>query len=174
MSAVANPQRTFDYQNLAASALDSQNDLAPFRAQGQEIFGGHAKLGEYDEALFVSCHQADSARFFAYVSDGRVIPAEDLDEMDAAKAKYTIDLLNLNSPYLIPLRRDWWGELDQLFTEHQVKGWSVEHLAAVDLVPTGNKLSQFFSMTRQFYGRIAEQVLQQDGPQLVPLKHQKI
>jgi hypothetical protein len=57
------PQRTFDYQNLAASALDSGGDLLVFKAQGEEIFGGHAKLDDYDHNLFISCHQADCARF---------------------------------------------------------------------------------------------------------------
>lgn len=36
------PQCTFDYNNLAACALDSQSDLEMLKIQGAEIFGGHA------------------------------------------------------------------------------------------------------------------------------------
>lgn len=161
------PQRTFDYQNLGASALNSSHDLKTFKAQKLEIFGGHAKRSEYDPLLFVSCHQQDCARFFAYLSDGRVVPASNLNVQDTDKAKYTIDTLNLNSPYLVTQRQRWWNELDQLYEQHQIDNWSLEHLAAVDLVPSGNSLSQFFSLTRQFFGSIAEQVLHQQAPQLI-------
>lgn len=161
------PQRTFDYQNLAVSALDSENDLESFKTQGQEVFGGHAKLGEYDPILFVSCHQPDSARFFAYISNGRVEPALDLSDVDTAKAKYTIDLLNLNSPYLIPMRQRWWDELDELFAEHQAKDWSISDLVELELVPINNKINPFFSLTRHFFGHVAEQILQQQAPQLI-------
>lgn len=164
-----NPARIFDYTNLAASALDSANDLAAFKAQGHEVFGGHAtgKQDVVDLARFVSCHQPDCRRYFAYLSDGRVVPATNLNAQEQDRAQYTIDLLNLNSPYLITRRRQWWDELDQLFQEHQTKGWSLADLATVDLVPARNKLSRFFSLTRQFFGQLAEHTLQQHAPGLV-------
>ena len=161
------PQRTFDYQNLAASSLDSKNDLGVFKAQGREVFGGHAKRSEFDLDLFISCHQADCARYFAYLSDGRIVPAHALDQGDRAKAAYTISTLNLNSTFLVTERQRWWTELEKLYEQHQLDDWSIEHLACVDLVPTDNKLSQFFSLTRQFFGHVAEQVLQQYAPELV-------
>ena len=164
-----NPVRTFDYGNLAASALDSSNDLSAFKAQRHEVFGGHApgKRLACNMALFVSCLQPDCRRFFAYLSDGRVVPAKTLDTHERDRAQYTIDLLNLNSPYLVTLRRNWWDELDQLFEEHVSKEWSLDDLASVDLVPTGSKLSRFFSLTRQFFGQVAEQTLRQHAPGLV-------
>jgi uncharacterized protein (TIGR02646 family) len=164
-----NPKRTFDYTNLGASALDSANDLSAFKAQGHEVFGGHApgKRHAFDMTRFVSCHQPDCQRFFAYLSDGRVVPAQSLSVQEKDRAQYTIDVLNLNSPYLITRRRQWWDELDDLFQEHAAKGWSLSDLAAIDLVPTANKLSRFFSLTRQFFGQIAEQTLQQHAPGLV-------
>lgn len=164
-----NPPRTFEYRNLAASALDSANDLSVFKAHGHEVFGGHAtgKQQACDVTRFVSCHQPDCRRFFAYVSDGRVVPAQALNDAERDRAQYTIDTLNLNSPYLITRRRQWWDELDDLFREHIAKDWSLADLATVDLVPTNNRLSRFFSLTRQFFGQIAEQTLQQHAPGLV-------
>ncbi|MBP8168326.1 MAG: TIGR02646 family protein [Azonexus sp.] len=162
------PQRTFDYQNLAASALSS-DDLHAFKVQGYEAFGGHAagKQTTYDPNLFISCHRPDCHRFFAYLSDGRVVPASSLSDEEHAKADYTIRQLNLNSPYLTTLRQAWWDELDQLFVEHQAKNWSLPHMVALDLLPAGNKLSQFFSITRHFFGGVAEQILQKNAIGLV-------
>ena len=164
-----NPTRTFDYNNLAASALDSTSDLSSFKAQGYEVFGGHAsgKRGMVDLSRFISCHQPDCQRYFAYLSDGRVVPAGNLNAQEQDRAQYTIDLLNLNSPYLIPRRMQWWDELDRLFQEHQAKGWSLPDLASIDLLPRDQRLSRFFSLTRQFFGQLAEQTLQQHAPGLV-------
>lgn len=163
-----NPRRTFDYTNLAASALSSVNDLQVFNAQGDEVFGGHAlgKMDSVDMVRFVSCHQPDCHRFFAYLSDGRVVRSDELSAQDADKADYTITLLNLNSPYLITRRRQWWAELDQLFEDHQTKDWNLADLARVDLVPVNSSLSRFFSLTRQFFGQVAEQTLLQYAPEL--------
>lgn len=161
-----NPLRTFDYMNLAASALDSENDLRVF---GSDAFGGHAlgKKKAVDMNRFVSCHQSDSQRFFAYLSDGRVVASKTLDEQDTDKANYTIDLLNLNSPYLIIRRGQWWAELEQLFQEHQEKGWSLDDLVGLELVPSQSLLRSFFSLTRQFFGTVAERTLQQHAPKLL-------
>lgn len=158
------PLRTFDYLNLAASALSSA-DLEN-RAKN-DVFGGHAKNNDYDPSLFISCHDKDCARYFSYLSDGRVVPNDKLSDSEKKQANYTITLLNLNSPYLVNRRKNWYDELDALFEEHADKGWSLEHLASIDLVPTKQKrISQFFSLTRQFFGNVAEQVLTQHAPEL--------
>lgn len=167
-----NPLRTFDYANLAASALDSANDLGTFKARGDEVFGGHApgKTGArspVDLSRFITPHQPDSRRFFAYLSDGRVIPAAGLDAPERDRAQYTVDTLNLNSPFLVTQRRKWWDELDKLFEAHIEKGWSLPDLAAADLVPSSGRLSRFFSLTRQFFGPVAEQALQQQAAALL-------
>lgn len=168
------PQRTFDYSNLAASALES-DELAPFVTaqpvanQPQAVFGGHApgKRNSVDMQRFVSPHQLDSARFFAYLSDGRIVPAIGLDAVDTDRADYTIDLLNLNSPYLVSKRRNWWGELDDLFTDHVTNEMDLECLASIDLTPRNRALSPFFSLTRQFFGHIAEDALRRYAPELI-------
>ncbi|MEX5568462.1 retron system putative HNH endonuclease [Pseudomonas syringae] len=162
------PERTFDYDNLAASALDSKSDLQTLKIQGAEVFGGHAlgKSKGVDMTRFVSCHQSDCSRFFAYLSDGRVVPANGLSLQESDRARYTIGLLNLNSPYLQDLRQSWWDELDDLFEEHIDQEMSLHCLAGIDLIPVGARLSQFFSMTREFFGNIAEEVLDEDARHL--------
>jgi uncharacterized protein (TIGR02646 family) len=159
------PGSTFDYSNLAASALTSDDLNHPDIIQ-EQAFGGHAKQSQYD-TKFISCHDADCARYFAYLSDGRVIPRSDLNQTDTERAEYTIKLLNLDCPYLRNRRRRWFDELDQLFQEHQAQNWDLHDLACIDLVPTNHKLNSFFSLTRQFFGQIAESVLQQHAPQLI-------
>lgn len=164
-----NPPRTFDYSNLAASALDSTKDLAAFKAQIQVVFGGHApgKQTACDTLRFISCHHPDCSRFFAFLSDGRVVPAIGLNATEHDQAQYTIDTLNLDSPFLVTRRRQWWNELDDLYQEHIQKNWNLANLAAVDLVPVNGHLSRFFSLTRQFFGPIAETTLQQHAPTLL-------
>lgn len=164
-----NPQRTFDYTNLAASALGSSHDLSAFKAHNWAAFGGHSvnKQKSVDLSRFISCHQTDCYRFFVYLSDGRVVPKDNLEKAVKDKVLYTIDLLNLNSPYLIVLRQKWWDELDLLVHEHLQKQMDLNHLASIDLVPLNGKLSRFFSLTRQYFGQIAESVLQQQAPNLL-------
>ncbi|MGY2146564.1 retron system putative HNH endonuclease [Pseudomonas azotoformans] len=163
-----NPHRTFDYNNLAACALDSKTDLRAFRGLASEVFGGHApgKSEAVDIHRFVSCHQPDCSRFFAYLSDGRIVSADGLSVEDQERASYTIALLNLNSPFLRDLRQRWWDELETLFDEHIEQDMSLHCLAGIDLVPRENQLSPFFSITRNFFGQIAEEVIEQDAPYL--------
>ncbi len=154
------PQTTFDYTNLAVSALSS-NDQETFKNLKEEIFGGHAKANNYDPTLFISCHDGDCDRYFAYLSDGRVVPTYSLNPLDKDRADHTINSLNLNSPFLVNRRRRWYAELVELFEEHINKDWSLEHLLIIHLIPDHRRLSQFFSVTKQFFGNRAEQVIQQ-------------
>lgn len=155
-----NPSRTFDYRNLILSALSS-DDLES--RDKDDIFGGHAKLSVYDSSLFVSCLNPICSQHFVYLLDGRVEPSKKLDQDAQNSAQYTIDLLNLNSPYLVTLRENWLDEIDALIDEHIRNNDSLEHLAAVDLLPRGEKLSEFFSATRQRFGDIAEKVIQEEN-----------
>lgn len=168
-----NPGRTFDYTNLSASAVDRDVGLPALASVGESAFGGHAtgKQAGVDINRFVSCHQADCARFFAYLSDGRVVPATDLGPVDWDRADYTIDLLHLNAPFLVVRRKQWWDELDKAFWEHYHGGREIEHLIAVDLLPRqwGNKryLQRFFSLTRQYYKGAADAVILASDPTLL-------
>ncbi len=161
------PLRTFDETNLAASAISSEK--AALLVKG-DVFGGHAvgKQTAVNMALFVHCYQLDCARYFSYLSDGRVVPSARLDANDQQRAQYSIDLLNLNSTYLVDLRRQWWDELDQLEEQHIANDWDLNQLLHLDLVPTAHhQLSPFFSLTRQFFGQAAEDLLRREAPELV-------
>ncbi|HCL5323892.1 TPA: TIGR02646 family protein [Salmonella enterica subsp. salamae serovar 51:c:-] len=161
------PVRTFDYQNLAASALDSGNGLPPL---GINAFGGHSrgKQEAVDMAKFIHCHMSGCSRYFAYLSDGRIVPADELNAQEMERAEYTIDLLNLNSGFLQTERRNHWEELEQLFDEHIEKDWDLHQLLQLELVPSSDhKLHEFFSITRQFFQQEAEQVLHIHAPALI-------
>jgi hypothetical protein len=100
------------------------------------------------------------------------VPSVDLSPIERDRAQYTIDTLNLNSPFLQVRRRQWWDQLDFHLQENLDNDWSLAHLAALDLIPILNpatqrdELSRFFSLTRQFFGPIAEALLQQQAPEL--------
>jgi uncharacterized protein (TIGR02646 family) len=159
-----NPARTFDYSNLVLNALSS-DDLKII--DKTEAFGGHAKLSQYDALHFISCLQTDCVRYFVYLSNGKVEPIRTLTLLEINKAQYTIDLLNLNSPYLVNQRERWLDELDQLIDEHIQGNMCLMCLAAIDLVHFNNKISPFFTATRQRFGNIAEQLLTTDAPELI-------
>lgn len=150
------PARTFDYSNLVMNALSTE-DLK--RLDHKDIFGGHAKQADYNPLLFISCLQPDCAQYFAYLSNGKVEPSYQLLPFQKFQAQYTIDLLHLNSPYLVNLRKQWLEELDQLIEQHIADQWSLEHLAALDLLPAGGQLSPFCTATCQRFGPIAQRLL---------------
>lgn len=170
----ANPQRTFDFTNFAASAF-SGGDIPSFLttysspAGPRTIFGGHApgKQKSVDINRFISPHQPDCSRFFIYISDGRITPTQGLNNVDTDRAQYTIDLLNLNSPFLVTQRRKWWSELDDLFEEHSDDAFDISCLVGIHLIPHGEYIYPFFSLTRGFFGRISEEILQNDAPNLL-------
>ena len=167
-----NHARTFDHYNLIASAFSSQEGLPLAKAQNWELFGGHAsgKQGHptpVDMTRLVSPLLPDCARFFVYLSNGTVEPQLNLSIQDSARARYTIEILNLNSRFLVSLRQEWWDELDALYEDHLPRGWSIDHLASVDLLPRNQRLSPFFTLTRQFFGPVAERLLMQQAPQLI-------
>ena len=163
------PERTFDYQNLAASALNSGPNGGLFQLKSKNAFGGHAqgKQDAVDMTRFIHCHIPDCSRYFAYLSDGRIVPAVSLNPQETENAQYTIDLLNLNSGFLQTERQNHWEELEGLLDEHIEKGWDLQQLLQIDLVPTADhKLHEFFSITRQFFQQEAERVLQTYAPEL--------
>lgn len=160
------PEKTFDYQNLILSALSS-SDLKTFDERDEKsTFGGHHKQSQYDETLFVSCLTDNSSDYFVYLLNGKVEPKNTLSEHDKDRAKYTIGLLNLNSPFLVTERRRWLDELDALIDEHIEQNLPLSHLAAIYLLPRNERLDSFFTANRQRFKKLGEDLLKQHAPAL--------
>ncbi|MHA7586640.1 retron system putative HNH endonuclease [Vibrio harveyi] len=117
------PQETFDYHNLIICVLDDL-DLKKFKSNEfigeggeqddshQKYFGGHAKGNDYNPELFISPINGSCSKHFIYLEDnGEIVVAENLTEEEQRKAEYTIDLLNLNHPYLKNQRRKKMAEV---------------------------------------------------------------
>lgn len=112
------PNETFDYENLVVSVLDAhdlysikQGELSvitqdPDDKSHLNYFGGHAKFYFYDANFFISPTDPDCERFFAFLeASGEIVPSPHLDDAEQEKATYTINLLNLNHPFLQNQRR---------------------------------------------------------------------
>ena len=160
------PALTFAYRNLVISALASQ-DLSKPNYKG-DVFAGHAKKSSFDRKRFMSPLRSRAKRnYFLYLSNGMVVPSPAKSSRYQKKAEHTIRLLNLNASYLVNLRKRWIDELDQLIDDHLDQDMSLYDLAAVDLVPLNQRLSRFFTATRQRFGQIAEHVLKEQAPELL-------
>jgi len=146
-----NPQRTFDSTNLGASAL-THHDLQKPEIKGNR-FGGHAekKSASVDMSLFIHCHQPDCFKFFAYLSNGNVVPAVGLSAQEQSRAQYTIDHLNLNSPVLQLRRQQWYKELEDQYNKAQTDRTTIQQLINFYVKPLNNKLQQFVTMSEQFF-----------------------
>ncbi|TMP72738.1 TIGR02646 family protein [Pseudoalteromonas sp. S1609] len=165
----SNPERTFDYFNLSLSALDAQ-DLEKFRRD--EVFGGHYKLGFYDEKKFLNPCNNYIGHYFSFSTEsGEVYPNIKLNSIDRQKVQYTIELLNLNSNYLKNLRKNWLKELadeiDKLIDANSLN--AIEEFAKCELLPfqrdftllpiTTLQLRPFHNAVTQLFGKIGEKVL---------------
>lgn len=147
------PLRTFDYTNLAASILSSDG-LKRLKSEGLgSAFGGHAhgKIKPVNPHLFISPHLRGCERFFAYLSDGRVVPSEELEREDEQRAAYTIDILNLNSQFLIQQRKSWSDEISLYIDQHLSETLFLDEISQKYLNPNENKLMSFYSLTRQIF-----------------------
>ena len=151
-----NPARTFDYHNLIVSALDSES-LSNLPTHDR--FGGHAKLDRYDPNLFISPLMPDSNRYFEYLSNGKVEPSQSLSPEDRIRAAYTINLLNLNAPFLVNSRRQWLmvieDEIDRLIDNES----ALRLLAECELCDTEGKLRSFHTAVKARFGRLGTQVM---------------
>jgi len=160
------PALTFSYQNLVVSALASPDLAKPDHED--DVFAGHAKKSCFDRKRFISPLRSKSKRnYFLYLNSGKVVPSPDKSRRYQKRAEHTINSLNLNASYLVNLRKCWIEELDQLIDDHLDQDMSLYDLAAVDIVPLNQRLSRFFTATRQRFEQIAEQVLKEQAPELL-------
>tara|TARA_B110000211_G_scaffold177773_1_gene200978 strand:- start:3832 stop:4545 length:714 start_codon:yes stop_codon:yes gene_type:complete len=158
------PHSTFDHKNLVVSSI-SHEKLATMKKA--DVFGGHAKKNKFDEKLFISCLDQTCPSYFTYIIDGTVEVSNKIAPNLQEKAQYTIDLLNLNSPYLVAKREIIINEIDTLIDDHLDNDQSLKELAAVELIPSGEKMNSFFSMIRQRLGNNSEKALAEYMPSIL-------
>lgn len=170
------PVETFNYGNLLLCALASE-DLKHF--PGLQQFGGHFKGSKFDAGLFVSPHQANCRDYFIYSSgSGEISPNLALPAGEQQKAQYTIDLLNLNAPFLKAERKQWLEEIEEclepLIDSSDLQ--YIELLAETELTPvqrhdaklgyTCDQLRKFHSAVRAVFCQLGEQVIQEHCPNI--------
>jgi len=99
------PQNTFTANNLIVSVIDSQ-ELKKIKEGALDgdtsSFGGDHKGNLLCPIKFISPLNAECEKYFKFIeSSGKIVPSNELEEFaDTEKAQYTIDLLNLNHPFL--------------------------------------------------------------------------
>lgn len=148
------PSLTFEYSNLAASALSS-HDLSSMKGVGEgPAFGGHAaeKSRSVDESLLITPHQPDCEKFFFYLSSGKVVPTKGLSMYEVCRANYTITCLNLNSPFLVCARKAWWEELNGVLIGHLTDKGALRKMAELYIGQAEGALKPFYSMNFQMFG----------------------
>lgn len=156
-----NQNRTFDHANLLLSAISS--DKLKGMPRG-EVFGGHFRGSRYSATDFVTPLWPDCLRFFHYASSGEVQPALGLPVDDEKKARYTIDVLNLNAPHLVSRRRLWLLELEQEIEKLLDSPDALSSFADAELCDTSGRLRPFHSAVRQRFGDLGQRVLKQRCP----------
>ncbi len=94
------PQFIFEYKNLSISCEGF--DCYSTAQQPKREFCEHRKGDEYDSARFLNpIELQDIESYFEYDFEGRIYPTA----KDKARAEYMIDILNLNHPTLIGMRK---------------------------------------------------------------------
>jgi len=106
---------------------------------------------------FISPLQANCADYFVYLSDGSIKPNARLSQIEQDKAQYTIDILNLDCPFLRTKREEIYKELESLLDKHTDD--EMVYWAEIELFPIKHRLSSFFTLKRRFFGNLAEQIL---------------
>jgi len=154
------PEETFNEQNLVLSCFN-EKQLA--HLQRQEYSCGHYKLNNYDPLLLVSPLEPNCQDYFWYRQNGEITPHPNLNRSQQERARYTIDVLNLNSLRLVRRRRmliqETVIEIDKLLNDLD----ALYHFANCDLCLTNNKLQPFHSVRLQYFGAIGQEVIQQPG-----------
>ena len=176
------PQRTFDESNLLRCALASE-DLGLY--QGAQRFGGHSKDNnqniDYDPNKFISPQSANCSDYFVYIAtDGSIAPNAKLELTELERAEYTIEILNLNSPFLKAERNRWLQELNEILEPFIEEGElePIRDLAELELTLTNRlhpelineipfpQLRSFHSAARAIFGEVGELIIQDHCPNI--------
>lgn len=152
------PEETFNYHNLVLCCIDAQQ-LSHLHLDERSC--GHYKLDNYDPSLFVSPLEPNCRDYFWYRQNGEVIPNTNLTPSQQARARYTIDILNLNSLRLVRQQRILIQETIKIINELLDDLEALKHFAECDLCLTNNRLLPFHSVRLQYFGVIGQEIVQQ-------------
>lgn len=152
---------TFKHTNLVLCAISS--DALKHIPKG-EVFGGHFRKNRYSKSGFINPLWVDARRYFHYSVEGEVVPSLKLSESDKRKAKYTIKILNLNSPKLVELRKIWLSELENEIDQLIGHPVAFEYFAMTELCDTNGRLRNFHSAARERFKSTGEAVLLANCP----------
>ena len=88
---------TFDNTNMVVDERDCRLYGAGFK---------DARVTKEDYQWLIDPISENPDDFFTYMADGTMIPRRDIEAEKAKRAKFTIDMFNLNHPHLRNKRRD--------------------------------------------------------------------
>lgn len=116
------PDKIYNYCNLACSCNGGT---------GNDRHCGHFKGNHHDPNLFASPHDPQTENLFTYLLDGSVVPNHSCPQADVVKARYMIDLLNLNAPRLKDRRRNHGRNLQQMISnaslDYSILSWAKDY-----------------------------------------------
>lgn len=149
----AHPEKTFDWRNLVLSCTHSEHISLARQTGG--VSCGHSdgkRAWPIYNPMFISPMEPDCERYFEYrADDGTVIPAKDLSEHEVDRARYTIDLLNLNCRRLCRERKDMLEQGYRIIAELRADTDSLKHFLECEVAEVGGKLRAFFTASRQHF-----------------------
>lgn len=153
----AHQTKTFDWPNLVLSCTHSQ-EIGAARLSGGLSCGhsnGKKPWPAYDPR-FISPTEQDCERYFEYMAaDGSVQPMRGLAPTETDRARYTIDLLNLNCRRLCRLRKDMLEEGYRIIQDLLNSPDALAYFLDCEFGETNDKLPSFISARRQHFEAFA-------------------
>ena len=145
--------KTFEWGNLGLSCTHS-DEIGPTHHSGGVSCGhsdGKRDWPSYDPR-FISPTELDCERYFEYrASDGSVQPANGLAPHEIDRARYTIDLLNLNCLRLRRARKDMLEDGYRIIAELRSDVHSLKHFLDCEMAEVRGRLRDFFTARQQHF-----------------------
>lgn len=130
------PQDTFNQKNIVLSC----NGFNCKAIAEPPEFCGHNKNQLYDELRFLNpVQKKDLEQYFDYTFEGEIRPSPSLSKKDRQKANYMIEILDLQNPVLVNMRKDAFSD---------VIDYEEDEIAEL-LDDSYDSLPGFFSMLKQ-------------------------
>lgn len=143
--------KTFDYKNIVLSCFSSQN----LEKRDSSISCGHKKANEFDEDLFISPTDSKCNDFFEYDLFGKIKPKDNLSEIKKKRAKYTINLLNLNSHRLVRKRNEIIEQGYEIIQDLQSDAEALKNFLSLELEIVNNQYAfSFINLRKQYFSMI--------------------